>query len=306
MRVTMPPPPEIPFDHGLDVTYGVAEQVTPLIRRVVARNPGPFTHRGTGTYIVGRGEVAVIDPGPLLTEHIGALAAALDGERIAHILVTHTHQDHSPASRPRQAARGGVIAAYGRHGAGRIDRGHKVEEGGDRDFAPDAEVRHGDVIAGDGWTIDCVHTPGHTSNHVCYHLREERALFPGDHVMGWSTTIVSPPDGDMAQYVDSLARLHGRDDRIYWPTHGPPVADPRPFVGALIAHRAYRAEQVRRCLAAGIETIAGMVPVIYEGLPEGMQGAAGRSVFATLIDFVERGEAQCDGAFSAAAKYAPR
>jgi len=306
MRVPMPSPPEIPFRRTLDVAYGVVEQVSPLIRRVVANNPGPFTHRGTGTYIVGHGEVAVIDPGPLLADHIDALVAALDGERVAHILVTHTHQDHSPASRPLQAARGGVIVAYGRHGEGRIDRGHKVEEGGDRDFTPDDKVRHDDVIAGDGWTLDCVHTPGHTSNHVCYHLREERALFSGDHVMGWSTTIVSPPDGDMAQYVDSLSYLLGREDRIYWPTHGPSITEPRPFVGALIAHRAYRAEQVRRCLAAGIETIADMVPVIYEGLPQGMHEAAGRSVFSTLIDMVERGEAQCAGAFSIEAKYARR
>jgi glyoxylase-like metal-dependent hydrolase (beta-lactamase superfamily II) len=306
MRIPMPPAPEIPFRRTLDVAYGVADQVSPLIRRVVADNPGPFTHRGTGTYIVGRGEVAVIDPGPLLAAHVEAMAAALDGERIAHILVTHTHRDHSPASRPLQAVRGGVVAAYGRHGAGRIDRGHKVEEGADLDFAPDVEVRHGDEIAGDGWTLGCVHTPGHTSNHICYYLREERALFTGDHVMGWSTTIVSPPDGDMAQYVDSLAHLHGRDDQIYWPTHGPPVTEPRPFVGALIAHRNYRADQIRHCLATGIETIAEMVPVIYDGLPEGMRGAAGRSVFATLIDMVERGEAQCAGPFSIAARYALR
>ncbi len=306
MPVTMPPPPDIPFRRELDITHGVVEQVSPLIRRVVADNPGPFTHRGTATFIIGRGEVAVIDPGPLLTEHIAALAAALAGERIAHILVTHTHQDHSPASRPLQLRRGGVIAAYGPHGAGRIDSGRKVEEGGDREFVPDTEIRHGDVIAGAGWTFDCIHTPGHTSNHVCYHLREERALFTGDHVMGWSTTIVSPPDGDMAQYVDSLTQLQGRDDRVYWPTHGPPVTDPRPFVDGLIAHRAYRADQIRRCLAAGIESIAEMVPVIYEGLPVGMRGAAGRSVFATLIDLVEHGQAHCEGALSAAAKYALR
>jgi len=306
MRITMPPAPEIPFRRALDAAYGTAVQVSPLIRRIVANNPGPFTHRGTGTYIIGRGEVAVVDPGPMLATHIEALAASLTGERITHILVTHTHLDHSPASLPLQDTCGGVIAAYGRHGAGRIDRGHKVEVGGDVAFAPDVEVRDGDVLAGDGWTLDCVHTPGHTANHLCYHLREERALFTGDHVMGWSTTIVSPPDGDMGQYVDSLARLRDRDDRIYWPTHGPPITEPQRFVSALIAHRAYRAEQVRRCLAAGIEDIAEMVPVMYQDLPRGMSAAAARSVFSILIDMAERGEAECAGPYSIAAKYALR
>lgn len=293
----------MPFSREFEFEYGVMEQVAPKIRRLVARNPSPFTWHGTGTYVVGEGNVAIIDPGPDLPEHVDALLAALQGETVTHLLVTHTHRDHSPACRLVQASTGARTYGFGRHGSGRIDAGLQVEEGADRDFVPDEHVRHGDVIEGEGWSFECVYTPGHTSNHMCYQLREQKVLFPGDHVMGWSTTIISPPDGDIASYLASLELLLDRDDACYWPTHGPCVGDPKPLVRALIAHRLERADEIRACLADGVETIADMVPRMYSDLPERMHRAAARSVFSTLIYLVDRGEVCCRGELEAAARF---
>ena len=220
-------PSDIPYVRDLTFYYGVVDQVSPLIRRVIARNPSPFTFYGTGTYIVGRGEVAVIDPGPLLHDHVLALEAALAGERVSHILITHTHSDHSPAAAPLKAATGAPTYGFGPHGSGRPEADVRVEEDGDRDFRPDHEIRDGAVLEGPGWRLEAVHTPGHTSNHLCFALAEERALFTGDHVMGWSTSVISPPDGDMQAYLRALRRLLERDDATYWPTHGPPITQPR-------------------------------------------------------------------------------
>ncbi len=276
-----------------------------MIRRVLAANPGPFTCHGTGTYIIGTGRVAVVDPGPDLPEHVDAILAATRGERITHILVTHTHNDHSPATRSLQARVDAPSYGYGPHGTGRFEPGEEVEEGADRDFAPDLRVRDGDVVQGEGWTVECVHTPGHTSNHICYGLREEGALFSGDHVMGWSTTIVSPPDGDMGEYMRSLERLLARDDACYRPTHGPPIPEPRAFVRACIAHRKERFDQILRCLAQGLERVSDMVPVIYHDLPRSMHPAAARQVFAALVHLVEEGSATCSGPLGAGARYRP-
>ena len=205
----------IPFERDFDAPFGAAIAVTPLITRVLAPNPGPFTFKGTGVYIVGGGtDAAIIDPGPDLPEHVEALKRALAGRRLTHILVTHTHSDHSPAAAPLKAWSGAKTYAFGPHGSGKAEEGVRVEEGGDRDFVPDMRVKDGDVIAGDGFTFECVYTPGHTSNHMCFALREEKALFTGDHVMGWSTTVVTPPDGDMAAYMASLRKLLARDDAI--------------------------------------------------------------------------------------------
>lgn len=298
--------PRIPYRKTLEFEYGVVEQVSPLIRRVIARNPSAFTFHGTGTYLVGHGRVAVIDPGPALEGHVEALLRALDGEQVSHILVTHTHLDHSPAARPLQAAKGGVVLGYGRHGVGRIEAGYRVEEGADTAFAPDAELRHGDRVEGDGWSFDCVHTPGHTSNHLCFQLEAEKALFSGDHVMGWSTSVISPPDGDMTDYMASLRLLLERDDAVYWPTHGPPITDPKPFVRAFIGHREQREGQVLDCLRNGTETIAAMVPVIYADVPAGLHEAAAHSVLATLIHLMRGGRVACETAPSIEARYAPR
>ena len=294
----------IPFSREFEFEYGVLEQVAPRVRRIVARNPSPFTWHGTGTYVLGEGRVAVVDPGPDLGEHVEALLASLEGETITHLLVTHTHRDHSPACRAVQDATGAPSYGFGPHGSGRIEAGVQVEEGADYDFVPDVSVRHGDVLQGEGWSIECVYTPGHTSNHVCYQLREERALFCGDHVMGWSTTIISPPDGEIRSYLDSLMLLLDRDDRCYWPTHGPRIDDPKRLVKALIDHRLERVEEVRACLAEGIGEISAMVALMYADIPAFMHRAAGRSVLATLLFMMSRGEVTCAGEPGISARFA--
>ena len=294
----------IPFRRDLDFEYGVSAAVSPNIRRVVANNPSPFTLYGTGTYILGHGNVAVVDPGPADPAHIEAVLAATRGETITHLLVTHTHADHSPGCALLRESCDAPAYGYGPHGAGKLEEGVVVEEGGDMDFDPDVQVRHGQVIEGDGWSVECVYTPGHTSNHVCYQLREERALFSGDHVMGWSTSIVSPPDGDMENYMASLDLLLRRDDALYWPTHGPAITAPKPHVEAFIAHRIEREEQIKACLADGVPRIREMVPTMYADLPEFMYPAAARSVFAAMVYLVQRGEVTCRGEIGVDAEYA--
>ncbi len=294
---------QIPFSRKLDFSYGTAEQIAPGIRRVIAENPSPFTLYGTGTYILGTGRVAVIDPGPADAAHIAALLKAVEGETISHVLVTHTHMDHSPGCALLSEHTDARTYAYGPHGAGKLEQGVPVEEGGDMEFAPDELVRHGDVLEGDDWSVECVYTPGHTSNHMCFALREQKALFTGDHVMGWSTSIISPPDGDMAAYMDSLALLLDRDDEVYWPTHGPAIRDPKALVRAFIEHRHEREAQILSCVDEGIHTITEMVPVMYKGTPEFMYPAAARSVLAAIEYLVVRGDLACDGEVNLDATY---
>ncbi|HYZ42471.1 MAG TPA: MBL fold metallo-hydrolase [Stellaceae bacterium] len=285
---------QIPFRREFSFEYGRLEAVAPMVRRIVARNPSPFTFKGTGTYVVGRGDVAVIDPGPDLPEHIEALLAGLSGERVTHILITHTHRDHSPASAALKAATAAPTYGYGPHAGGR--RGEPgVEEGGDWDFVPDVALRDGDVIAGAGWRVEAVHSPGHTSNHLCFALSDSGILFSGDHVMGWSTSVIAPPDGDMAAYMASLDKLLGRRDTVYWPTHGPAITEPQPHLRAFIAHRREREAGVLDCLRAGIGGIDAIVERLYLGLQPGLRRAAGRSVHAHLIDLVRRGIVESEG-----------
>ena len=286
---------EIPYVRDMTFEYGKADRVSPMIRRVVAGNPSAFTFHGTGTYIVGHGAVAVIDPGPLLDSHVDALVRALGRERVTHIVITHTHRDHSPAARPLKQATGAPTYGFGSHGSDRADGGGEVEEGADRDFVPDIRVRDGHRIEGDGWTLEAVHTPGHTSNHLCYALLEENALFPGDHVMGWSTTVVSPPDGDMRAYMRSLERLRARGEEVFWPTHGPPIPEPRDFVTALLAHRHEREDQILACLAHDAATIPEMVEIMYADVGRHLHVAAARSVLSHLIHMAETGRVRCDG-----------
>jgi glyoxylase-like metal-dependent hydrolase (beta-lactamase superfamily II) len=280
---------EIPYRRKLDFEYGKAEVLAPGIRRVIANNPSPFTFHGTGTYILGTGSVAVIDPGPDDEAHIDAILACLPGETVSHILVTHTHMDHSPGCRLLQAKTGAPTYAYGPHGAGKIEQGVQVEEGGDMDFDPDHLVTHGEIIQGGDWSVECVYTPGHTSNHLCFQLREQKALFTGDHVMGWSTSIISPPDGDMADYMLSLELLLERDDEIYWPTHGPCIDEPKAHVQAYIAHRLEREQQIIACIKGGTFKIREMVPLMYKDTPEFMYPAAARSVLAAMENLVKKG-----------------
>ncbi len=295
---------EIPFRREFSFEYGRLERVAPGIRRIVAPNPSPFTFRGTGTYVVGEGEVAVIDPGPDLDEHVAALLAELAGEQVTHILITHTHRDHSPAAAPLKAATAAPTYGFGPHAGGR--RGDPaVEEGGDWDFSPDVVVRDGDAIAGAGWRFEAVHTPGHTSNHLCFALPDRGVLFSGDHVMGWSTSVIAPPDGDMTAYMASLDRLLGRHDAVYWPTHGPAITEPQAHVRAFIAHRREREAGILECLAAGIERIDAIVDRLYVDLQPGLRRAAGRSVHAHLLDLAGRGLVASDGPPTIGASYRP-
>lgn len=294
----------IPYVRDIQFEYGVCDQVSPLIRRVVARNPGPFTFMGTGTYIVGRGEVAVIDPGPDLPEHLEAILSALEpDERVSHILVTHHHSDHSPLARPLKDRTGAAI--YGcAVGAAAEESTIRTEAGADFDFAPDISLcGGGQVLEGPGWTLEAVATPGHTSNHICFALKEENALFSGDHIMGWSTTVITPPDGDMTDYMESLERVKARDFDVLWPTHGPPIRDVRPFIEAYAAHRRAREAQVLAAVGEGYERIVDMVPKLYAEVDPRLHPAAARSVLGHMIDLVRRGKVATDGPPSIDSRY---
>lgn len=294
--------PALPLSRDIEFAYGVPDQISPLVRRVVANNPNRFTFTGTGTHLVGEDGVAVVDPGPELPDHVSAIMAALGGATVSHILVTHTHRDHSPAARPLQEQTGAPIYGWGPHPASSAEG---FEEAGDTAFVPDVIVHDGDVIRGNGWTIECLATPGHISNHVCYALVEERGLFSGDHVMGWSTSVVSPPEGHMGDYLRSLELLLARDDEVYWPTHGPPVRDPKTLVRAFIAHRQHREDQIMDCLAAGQTTIEAMVPVIYADVAPELHPAAARSTYAHLLHLVETGRVRSEGEPSPGVRYSP-
>ena len=286
-----------------DVEYGRVDRVAPMLRRVIAENPSKFTYRGTGTYIVGEGDVAVVDPGPNLDSHRDALHTALAGERVTAILVTHCHSDHSPLAAWLREETGAPTYAFGPHPPPdpadeeeqeeleeEIAEGVKVEEAIDLAFEPDVRVGDGQVAAsGSGWTIRGVHTPGHTSNHMCFAFVEEGVLFPGDHVMGWSTTVVSPPDGDMTAYVDSLRKVAGRGDRVYWPTHGPSIPEPQRYVTALVEHRLQRERQVLDAVRDGLVEIPAIVALLYKDVDEKLHKPAGRSVLAHLAKLVDEG-----------------
>jgi glyoxylase-like metal-dependent hydrolase (beta-lactamase superfamily II) len=302
-------------------TYGVSQTVAPLVRRVIAENPSKFTYFGTGTYIVGgdvngRGDVVVIDPGPRLDAHRDALAAALDGCRVTAILVTHCHSDHSPLAAWLAAESGAPTIAFGPHGDDAWDIGDDpadddpqaeesaadaepvVEESTDRDFTPDVMAATGDVVAAaDGWVMTALHTPGHTSNHTCFALDDgtTRSLFTGDHVMGWSTTVVSPPDGDMAAYLESLRVVAGRRDDVAIPTHGPPIPNPSAFVDELIEHRLQRDAQVLDAVRRGIDMIPAMVEVLYTDVRKELHKPARRSVLAHLVKLVGDGVVAVEG-----------
>jgi glyoxylase-like metal-dependent hydrolase (beta-lactamase superfamily II) len=297
---TKPDAMAIPFNRNFDAPYGERVALTPLVSRVLANNGGPFTFKGTGVYLLGTRDVMVIDPGPDMPEHVAALKHAIGDARVSHILITHTHTDHSPAAKPLKEWSGAKTYAFGPHGSGKSESSVKVEEGGDRNFVPDVLVRDGDVIEGDGFAVECVFTPGHTSNHMCFALREEKALFTGDHVMGWSTTVVAPPDGNMTAYMASLRKLMARDDAILWPTHGGPVRDPKPFVQAYIDHRLDREAQIVACLKDGIATIPDMVARMYKDVDKRLHPAAARSVLAHLIQMTNEGRVAVEGTGSAA------
>ena len=284
----------IPFVRDIKFDYGRVEQVSPLIRRLVANNPGPFTFTGTGVYIIGHGDVCVIDPGPDLADHFEALKQALEGETVSHVLVTHSHMDHSPLAHPLARWAGCSVLASGEV-ALPAQSEVRLEAGDDTRFRPDCDLHDGTLIEGDGWTIEAITTPGHTSGHICYALAEENCLFSGDHIMGWSTTVISPPDGDMDAYLTSLEKIAAREFATIWPTHGPPITDPGPFVAAYRNHRLDREDQILACLASGQSKVKDMVPVMYAAVDQRLWPAACHSVMAHMSRLVKIGRVVCDG-----------
>jgi glyoxylase-like metal-dependent hydrolase (beta-lactamase superfamily II) len=311
-----------PFDKDATAVYGAAEWLEPGIRRITCRNPSPMTFTGTQTYLLGRGAVALIDPGPDMEDHRAAILAALEpGERIATILVTHSHSDHSPGVAPLKAATGAEVLAFGPHGAGRSARMAALAacgarfgggEGADPSFAPDRLLADGEVAKGDGWAVRALHTPGHLSNHLAFAVEgldggAPGAVFSGDHVMAWATTMVSPPDGDMAAFMASLRRMQGRWDRIYYPGHGAPVRDPEAMLAHQIAHRAGREAQILSVLAEiGAATPAQLTARIYADVDPALHPAAARNVLSHLIGMLEDGRAAVDGDLAPDARFRAR
>ncbi|WP_028969374.1 MBL fold metallo-hydrolase [Sphingomonas sp. URHD0057] len=275
----------------MDAPYAKLEQLEPGIGRVLAHNPSAFTYYGTQTYLIGERELAVIDPGPDLPEHLDALETAIAGRPVAAIMCTHTHRDHSPAARPLAQATGAPIVGCAPLALETV--GPRADASFDGDYAADRVLADGEVIEVDGKPVAAVATPGHTSNHLCFAY--EGALFTGDHVMGWSTTVVVPPDGDMAAYMQSLDRLRHRDDRIYYPAHGPPVTNPGQYVRHLIGHRMQREKQILKIVGEQPRPIPDIVASAYPGLDPRLVVAAGGSVFAHLVDLERRGLVERDG-----------
>lgn len=297
----------IPFVKDISFEYGRADRLSPLVRRVICNNPGPFTYTGSGTYIVGRdaGPLAVIDPGPANDAHLEALVAAIGGADVSDILITHTHSDHCGGARAFADRVEAPIRGAGPHPV--ADKEHDapaLDEGADYAFKPDMLLRDAQEIAGEGWTIEAVATPGHLSNHLCFALAEEKALFTGDHVMGWATSVVAPPDGDMAAYLDSLDRLLTREDRIYYPTHGAPILKPKAFVRAVRTHRRIRDGQILDQLKKGRTRIKEIVPEMYADIDKRLHGAAALNVLAHLIRLVRIGAVSCDGEPKMGSKFA--
>ena len=289
---------DVPFNRNFRLTPGVVDEVRPGVRRILCNNPSPFTFTGTVSYIVGQGKVAIIDPGPADAAHAAALLDAVRGETVTHILVTHTHRDHSMNTAPIKAATGATVYAEGPHRASRPrfeSEKHNPESGADRDFRPDVQVKGGEVIEGTGWKLEAVATPGHTANHLAFAWPDRKMLFVGDHVMGWSTSIVAPPDGSMVDYMASLEKLTARTEDLYFSGHGPEIPEGPRYVRFLIRHRQAREASILHRLAKGEADIPTIVRAIYIGIDPRLTGAAGYSVLAHLEDLVGRGVVATDG-----------
>jgi len=295
----------IPFIRDFEFEYGTCTQIGPMVHRVIANNPGPFTYTGTGVYIIGDKNVAVIDPGPITPEHQTALKNALAGRKVTHVFVTHHHIDHSPMAKPLAKEHGCKVYGFGLQSNSPEGGEVRLEAGDDLTFKPDIEIADGDIFEGEGWTLEALHTPGHTSNHMCYALLQENVLFSGDHIMGWSTSVVSPPDGHMGDYLNSLNRVLDRQfDRI-WPTHGPCIDDVTGFVRAYIDHRYTRETQIMSCLEKGTSQISDIVPCIYTHIDKRLYPAAAHSVLAHLIHMEETGRIRSTGAGGLKSDYYP-
>ena len=299
---------DIPYDRTPDARAGEVTRLSPLVRRLIAPNGGPFTFTGTCSYLVGKGDLAIVDPGPDNAAHLAALLEAVGAGRVSHIVITHTHRDHSPLAAKLKAATGARIVGCAPHfSARKLGEGeaNNLEGSNDLAYAPDHVMADGEALACDGFTLEALATPGHTMNHLCLALRKEEALFSGDHVMAWSTSIVAPPDGSMGAYMASLDRLRGRADAIYYPGHGGPVREPQRFTRALLHHRRQREVSILNRLRQGDATIPAIVARIYENLDPRLVGAASLSVFAHLEDLCARGLAHSKGAPTLHATYRP-
>jgi glyoxylase-like metal-dependent hydrolase (beta-lactamase superfamily II) len=297
---------DIPFNKALGLEPGKVEEVAPGVRRLLCDNPSPFTFKGTMSYIVGRGHVAIIDPGPDDETHIAALLDAVRNETVTHVLITHTHRDHSPGIARVKAATGAIAFAEGPHRAARplhVGEAPRLDASNDTDFAPDQKLADGEVVSGRGFTLEAIATPGHTANHMAYALREQNLIFSGDHVMGWSTSIVAPPDGSMSDYMGSLDKLARRDERIYLPGHGDLIRGAPQFVQSYIRHRQGREASILHRLSKGAADIPTLVRAIYIGLDPRLARAAALSVLAHLEDLVARGVITTDGIPSLAGSY---
>lgn len=278
--------------------------MSPLITRVIADNPGPFTYTGTGVYIVGAGDqVCVIDPGPTTPAHIAAIDKALEGKRVTHVLVTHHHIDHSPLAAPLAEKHGCKVYGYGTQPVAPQGGEIRLEAGDDLSFKPDVEIRDGHSFSGQDWTLTAIHTPGHTSNHLCFALSEENTLFSGDHIMGWSTSVVSPPDGDMGDYLSSLNRILDMDFDIIRPTHGPEITQVRPFVQAYIDHRLAREAQIIGAIESGLTEIGAIVAELYKDVDKRLHPAAAHSVLSHLIHMRKTGRVMAAGPDGLRQKY---
>jgi glyoxylase-like metal-dependent hydrolase (beta-lactamase superfamily II) len=288
---------ELAFNRSVDVDYGVPQEVAPGVRRIVANNPGPYTFLGTNTYVVGSGQVAVIDPGPSDERHLKAIAAATRGERLTHILVTHSHHDHCDGARALKALLGGEIGAFGPtgtpRGAGAPSLGDSFV---DPAFVPDRRLGDGNTVRGKGFALDVLHMPGHAPDHLCFALVGKRTVFTGDHVMGWNTTVIAPPEGNMAKFLASLERLMQRHDKMFLPAHGGRVQTPQRVVKAYIMHRKWREQTILACLEKGVCTIPRIVGRLYGTLDTELKEAAALSVLAHLEHLISRELVSAEGA----------
>jgi glyoxylase-like metal-dependent hydrolase (beta-lactamase superfamily II) len=280
---------KIKFDRNFEPPFGTAIELSPLIRRITCNNPGPFTFKGTNTFIVGRGNVAIIDPGPDDEAHLAALLKAVAGETVSHILVTHTHMDHSPLAAKLSAATGARTYAAIIPTNSETNSNVRLDANIDRDFVPDVSLSDGDLMEGKGWTVEAVLTPGHLANHMCFSLREENFLLTGDHVMAWATTVVAPPDGNMSDYMGSLRKLLKRNEEIYHPAHGPERRNPQALVRGILTHRQMREDAIYNRVKAGDGGIAQIVAHIYNDIDPQLHGAAQLSTQAHLEHLVQKG-----------------